>query len=74
MSFRIVRGKECDINGIFSRYLSKNSILECINHATRFIRDNHIDECFSLKQVGENNIKDDFFGTTVNVGYRRLYA
>ena len=66
MSFRIVKGKECDINGIFSGYLSQNSILECINHAFDFIRDNHIEEwmdCFSLKRVGKNNsdIRDYFY-------------
>ena len=44
MSVKSVRGKECDIDGTFSRYLSNNSISDCTNHATLFIRDNHIHE------------------------------
>ena len=64
MSFRIVKGKECDIIGIFSRYLSQYSILGCTNRATRFIRNNHIDEwmdCFSLKRVGKSSDIRDYF-------------
>ena len=54
MSFRIVRGKECDPKGIFSRYLSSNPVSDCINNAFHFIQHNHLDEwmdCFSLKQA-----------------------
>ena len=65
MPFKIVGGKECDINGIFWRYLHQYAILECANRAIRFIRNNHIDEwmeCFSLKRVGKSSdIKDHSF-------------
>ena len=62
MSFKIVRGQECDHKGTFLRYSSSNSVSDCIDHATDFIRDNHLEEwmdCFSLKRgtYGSNIIK-----------------
>ena len=51
MSVKIVRGKICDINGIFLRSSSSDAIFECIDRATDFILHNHLYEfmdCFSL--------------------------
>ena len=48
MSVKSVRGKECDINGTFSRCLSSNAIFECREHATDFILHNHLYEYMDL--------------------------
>ena len=63
MPIRIVRGKECDINGIFSCYLLPHSILKCSNHAAEFIKNNHLKywmDCFSLKRV-DSGVRNDFY-------------
>ena len=63
MSFRIVRGKESDINGTLSCYPSPHSSLKCLNHAAEYIKNNHLKywmDCFSLKRV-DSGVRNDFY-------------